>query len=211
VKTVLEALRAVADTERCRGPQRFSDLLTDPAAGELLDPAVVAQLVRARENSHPLPITLAQAYDCVIAAACRLFGVSATHRDLIAALHTIRSGVHLLDGFQAAVLAASIILYGPITYRRSAASALHVIATAIDPGTVVTSRDSIQALIRISPIDVCRGLDHPNRVLCQHMQGLRRDYYAWLGPHNFGVRPVAEYQGPAIVNPSSATRRAKHG
>ncbi|MBF4999128.1 hypothetical protein IRT45_18430 [Nocardia sp. BSTN01] len=209
VKTVLEALRAVADHRP--GPHRFSDLPSDPAVRERLDPAIVAQLVRARENSTALPITIAEAYRCVIASACWLFGVPATHRDLIDALHTIEQGTHLLDGFQAAVLAATIVLDGPITYRRSAASALHVIATAIDPSALITAHDSLRALTAISPIDICRGLEHPNHVLCQHIQGLRRDYYAWLGPHNFGTHPVAEYRGPALANLAPSTRSADHG
>ncbi|MDN2495980.1 hypothetical protein FHY52_04610 [Nocardia nova] len=209
VKTVLEALRAVAD--HGPGPQRFSDLLSDPTVGELLDPTIVAQLVQARENSEALPITVAEAYCCVIASACRLFEVPESHRDLIDALHTVGPGTHVLDGFQAAVLAATIVVDGPIIYRRSAASALHVIATAIDPATIISAGDSLQALTAISPVDICRGVEHPNRVLCQHIQGLRRDYYAWLGPHNCGTRPVAGYRGPVRANPAPSTRSADHG
>lgn len=208
-KTALDALRAVANYGA--GPQRFSYLPSDPTVTEVLRPTIVAQLVRARENSEALPITAGETYRCVMAAACKLFGVPASHRDLVAALHMIRPGTHILDGFQAAALAASIVLYGPITFRRSAASALHIIATAIDPSTIITARDSLQALTAISPIDICRGLEHPNRVLRRHMQSLRRDYYAWLGPHNFGIRPVAQYRGPASVDHCSPTRSVDHG
>jgi hypothetical protein len=156
----------------------------------------VAELVRAREHSQPMPLTDAAAYELVITAAAHLFGVAATHRDLLAALHTAAAGVHLLDGFQRAVLAATVILYGPPRFRQAAGSALHVTVTAIDRDTVPTALDCIDSLARISPVEFGRGIDHPNRVLRAHLQSLRADYYHHLGPHNFGARPVANYTGP---------------
>ncbi|WP_406238338.1 hypothetical protein [Nocardia sp. NBC_01009] len=108
------------------------------------------------------------------------------------------------------MLAATVIQYGPAEFRCSAASALHVIAAAIDPGTLTTARGALESLMRISPVEFGRGIDHPNRILRQHMQGLRRDYYGWLGPHNFGTRPIANYHGPTAAIPSTA-RRPAHG
>ncbi|MCC3328283.1 hypothetical protein [Nocardia abscessus] len=199
IKTALEALRAVAARDEI-GPQRYSALVDDAAACAMLDRADVARLVQARERSAPMPITAEQIYDLVVASACRLFGVPVGHRELITALHSIRPTVHLLDGFQYAVLAATIILYGPQQYRRSAASALHVVAAAIDPGTLTSAHHFLEALTRISPVEFSRGVEHPNRIMRQHLQGLRRDYYAALGPHNFGARPVPGYHGPTVVN-----------
>lgn len=209
IKTVLEALRAVAPRGD-KGPQRYSDLPDDPAVCELLDRDTVATLVAAREHDRGLPIPTELAYKLVMGSACALFGVVAGHRDLIAALHTCRRRTHLLDGFQHAVLAATIILYGPPEFRCSAAAALHVIADAIDPETVTTAHGALESLMRISPVEFERGIDHPNRVLRQLVQALRRDYYGWLGPHNFGAHPVADYHGPAAVTPSTA-RRPAHG
>ncbi|MGY2119308.1 hypothetical protein ACW9HR_35905 [Nocardia gipuzkoensis] len=208
-KTVLEALRAVA-AGGAEGPQRYSDLPNDPAVCELLDRDTVAALVAAREHDRQLPIPSQRAYELVMASACALFGVRAGHRELIAALHTCRRRAHLLDGFQHAVLAATIILYGPPEFRCSAAAALHVIGDAIDPETLTTAHGALESLMRISPVEFDRGIDHPNRVLRQHVQALRRDYYGWLGPHNFGAHPVADYHGPAAVTPSTA-RRPPHG
>ncbi|RJO77619.1 hypothetical protein D5S18_07730 [Nocardia panacis] len=195
-KTALEALRAVAARD-LPGPQRYSALADDPAVCEVADPMLVARLVRARELNTASPIAAHHCYELVVAAMCCLFGVAIGHRELIAALHTPRTGMHVLDGFQHAVTAATIILYGPSRLRQSAASALHLIVTAIDRDTLPTSRDAVDALVRISPVEFSRGIDHPNHVLHQHLQALRRDYYSWLGPHNFGARPVANYRGPA--------------
>ncbi|WP_028478824.1 hypothetical protein [Nocardia sp. CNY236] len=205
IKTALEALRAVAClTRRAGGPQRYGALVDDPRACAVLDRQLVAELVRAREHSRPMPITDAHTYELVLTAAAHLFGVAATHRDLLAALHEAPAGVHLLDGFQRAVLAATIIGYGPTRFRQTAASALHVIVTAIDRNTVPTARDSLDALARISPAEFGRGIDHPNRVLRTLVQGLRTDYYHHLGPHNFGVRPVQAYTGPTPAAGSTA-------
>ncbi|MEU2040453.1 hypothetical protein [Nocardia niwae] len=197
IKTALEALRALACLDgRAGGPQRYGGLVDDPRACAVLGRDGVAELVRAREHSQPMPLTDAAAYELVITAAAHLFGVAATHRDLLAALHTAAAGVHLLDGFQRAVLAATVILYGPVRFRQAAASALHVTVTTIDRGTVPTALDCLDSLARISPVEFGRGIDHPNRVLRTHIQRLRADYYHHLGPHNFGARPVANYTGP---------------
>ncbi|WP_067865918.1 nucleotidyltransferase domain-containing protein [Nocardia shimofusensis] len=211
IKTALEAVRAVACLGSCPGgPQRYSGLVDDPMACAVLNRDAVAELVRAREHSQPMPLTDARTYDLVLTAAAQLFGVAATHRDLLAALHTIPACVHLLDGFQRTVLAATVILYGPTRFRRAAASALHVTVAAIDRDTVPTALDSLNALARISPVDFGRGTDRPNRVLRAHVQGLRADYYYHLGPHNFGARPVANYTGPTSAVGSIAGRQ-KHG
>lgn len=202
-KTALEALRAAACLGVCaRGPQRYASLVDDPRACAVLDRDVIAELVRAREHSLPMPLTDAHTCDLVVAGAAQLFGVAPTHRDLLDALHTIPAGVHLLDGYQRAVLASTVILYGPPRFRRAAASALHVAMAAIDPDTVPTALESLQALGRISPVEFGRGIDHPNRVLRTHLQGLRADYYHHLGPHNFGARPVANYTGPTPAGPT---------
>ncbi|MBF6102351.1 hypothetical protein IU510_30490 [Nocardia cyriacigeorgica] len=207
IKTALEALRAAACLGGCAGgPQRYVSLVDDPRACAVLGRDVIAELVRAREHSQPMPLPDTRTYELVLTAAARLFGVAATHRDLLDALHTIPAGVHLLDGFQRAVLAATVILYGPPRYRRAAASALHVTMAAIDPGTVRTALDSLEALARISPVEFGRGIDHPNQVLRAHLQRLRADYYHHLGPHNFGARPVANYTGPTPAAKSKAGR-----
>jgi len=210
VKTALEALRAAAAPSTGNAVQRYSDLIDDTAARTMLDRDVVSELVRAREHSTRMPITAGRAYELVITAACHLFGVPATHRELITALHaTPAIGVHLLDGFQRAVLASTIILYGPTETRRSAASALHVIATAIDRATVPTAISSLDALTRIPPVEFSRGITRPNQVLLEHLQGLRRDYYHHLGPHNVGAHPVTNYTGPTVT--IGSTRRFAHG
>ncbi|PPJ02533.1 nucleotidyltransferase domain-containing protein [Nocardia cyriacigeorgica] len=210
IKTALEALRAVASLGGCAGgPQRYGALVDDPAACAVLGRDVVAELVRAREHSRPMPLPDARTYELVCTAAAHLFGVAATHRDLLDALHAVAAGVHLLDGFQRAVLAATVILYGPPRYRRAAASALHVTLAAIDPGTVPTALDSLDGLARISPAEFGRGIDHPNRVLRAHLQGLRADYYHHLGPHNLGARPVTNYTGPTPATGSTAGRRGR--
>ncbi|MBF6388114.1 hypothetical protein IU444_28720 [Nocardia farcinica] len=207
IKTALEALRAVACLGGCPGgPQRYAGLVDDPRACAVLGRDVVAELVRAREHSQPMPLTDAHTYELVLTAAAHLFGVAATHRDLLDALHTVAAGVHLLDGFQRAVLAATVILYGPPRYRRAAASALHVTVAAIDRDTVPTALDPLDGLARISPVEFGRGIDHPNRVLRAHLQGLRADYYHHLGPHNFGARPVQTYTGPTPAAGSTAGR-----
>ncbi|MBF6399471.1 hypothetical protein IU438_27245 [Nocardia cyriacigeorgica] len=209
-KTALEGLRAVACSGGCAGgPQRYASLVDDPRACDVLGRDVIAELVRARESSLPMPLTDAHSYELVVAAAAQLFGVAPTHRDLLDALHTIPAGVHLLDGFQRAVLASTVLLYGPPRIRRAAASALHVTMAAIDPGTVPTALDSLQALARISPVEFGRGIDHPNRVLRAHLGGLRADYYHHLGPHNFGARPVANYIGPTPAAGPTAWRNAR--
>ncbi|MGW0047020.1 hypothetical protein GV791_09375 [Nocardia cyriacigeorgica] len=207
IKTALEALRALASLGGCAGgPQRYGALVDDPAACAVLGRDVVAELVRAREHSRPMPLPDARTYELVCTAAAHLFGVAATHRDLLDALHAVAAGVHLLDGFQRAVLAATVILYGPPRYRRAAASALHVTLAAIDPGTVPTALDSLDGLARISPAEFGRGIDHPNRVLRAHLQGLRADYYHHLGPHNLGACPVTNYTGPTPAAGSTAGR-----
>jgi hypothetical protein len=211
VKTALEALRAVATVSGpVGGPQRYSGLADHPLVCTVLRRGVVAELVRARERSSRMPITDALAYDLVIAAACYLFGVSPGHDDLLTALHRIPDGVHLLDGFQRAVLAATIIGYGPARFRCAAASALHVTLTAIDDATVPTGLSSLKALRRISPVEFVRGIDHPNLVLRRHLQGLRRDYYQHLGPHNFGSQPATTYTGPTTTT-GPIPRRPAHG
>lgn len=210
IKTALEALRAVACLGGCAGgPQRYSGLVDDPRTCTVLGREVVVELVRAREHSQPMPLTDTHTYELVLTAAAHLFGVAATHRDLLAALHTIPAGMHLLDGFQRAVLAATVILYGPTRFRRAAASALHVTLAAIDRDTVPTALDSLDALARISPVEFGRGIDHPNRVLRAHLQRLRADYYHHLGPHNFGARPVTNYTGPPTAG--STARRLDRG
>ncbi|WP_033247086.1 hypothetical protein [Nocardia carnea] len=211
VKTALEALRAVATVSGLAGgPQRYSDLVDNPLVCTALRPGVVAELVRARERSTRMPITDAIAYDLVITAACYLFDVASTHDDLLAALHSIPDGVHLLDGFQRAVLAATIIGYGPTRFRCAAGSALHVTLTAIEDATVPAGLSSLEALRRISPVEFGRGIDHPNRVLRQHLQGLRRDYYQHLSAHNFGAQPATTYTGPTTAT-GPTPRRPAHG
>ncbi|WP_194814577.1 hypothetical protein [Nocardia sp. XZ_19_385] len=195
LKTALESLRAVAARDES-APQCYSALADDPAVCAVADPAMVARLVRARELNTASPITARQTYELVVAATCRLFGGPSGERELIAALHSARAGMHVLDGFQRAVAAATIILYGPTQLRQSAASALHVIVIAIDRGTLPSAHAAADALARISPVEFSRGIEHPNHVLRQHLQALRRDYYSWLGPHNFGARPVPNYLGP---------------
>jgi hypothetical protein len=211
IKTALEALRAVATVSGlASGPQRYSGLTDNPLVCTVLRRGVVAELVRARERSTRMPITDTLAYDLVITAACHLFDVPGTHDELLAALHNIPDGVHLLDGFQRAVLAATIIGYGPARFRCAAASALHVTLTAIEDDTVPTALSSLEALRRISPVEFGRGIDHPNLVLRRHLQGVRRDYYQHLGPHNFGAQPATTYTGP--TTPTGPTpRRDAHG
>ncbi|MGW6332166.1 hypothetical protein [Nocardia rhamnosiphila] len=205
IKTALEALRAIAAPAAAAGPQRYSGLVDDPTVRTVLDRDTVTELVCARERSAPMPLTDARSYELVITAACHLFGVPATHPDLLATLHTRLGGVHLLDGFQRAVLAATIILYGPPRFRRAAAAALHVTVSTIDHATVPTALSSLDALERISPVDFSRGIDHPNHVLRGHLQGLRRDYYHHLGPHNFGAHPVADYTGPTVAGSTAGS------
>lgn len=213
VKTALEALRAIACCDRHPvgdGPQRYSDLIDNPRVCTMLGRDMIAELVRAREHSTSMPISDAYAYEMVVSASAHLFRVPATHDDLITALHTPPPGMHLLDGFQRAVLAATIIIYGPPRHRGAAASALHVTFAAIDRDTVPTALDSLDTLARISPVEFDRGIDHPNRVLRLHLQGLRRDYYHHLGPHNFGARPVPNYTGPTPRTAAPGGRTA-HG
>lgn len=211
IKTALEALRAVACIDgRAGSPQRYSELVDDARVCTVLHRDVVAELVRARERGMRMPITDAETYELVIIAAAHLFGVPATHRDLIAALHTIGTSVHLLDGFQRAVLAATIIGYGPTWLRHAAASALHITLAAIDRDTVPTALTSLDALSRIPPVEFGRGIDHPNTVLRDHLQGLRRDYYHHLGSHNFGAHPVPDYTGPTVTAGATG-RRPPHG
>jgi hypothetical protein len=207
IKTVLEALRAVAVRDEC-GPQRYSSLVTDRCVIGLIGADVVTDLVRAREHDWPLPITTCHAYHLVISAAATLFGGN-DHHDLIAGLHRVEPGLHLLDGFQHAVLAATILLYGPTGLRCNAAAALHVVLAAIDRDTVSTSRPALEALTRISPAEFRHSIDYPNQVVRQHLQALRADYYGWLGPHNFGARPVANYRGPARGD-TSIERISRH-
>ncbi|WP_459963912.1 hypothetical protein [Nocardia sp. IFM 10818] len=206
---MLEVLRAVAVRNE-PGPQRYADLAAADTVRALTEPVVVTRLVRAREHTTALPLTAGHAYDLLIAAICQLFGVAPGPQELIATLHTFPVSAHLLDGFQHAVIAATIILYGPPGLRCAAAAALHVILTAIDPATLTSARPALDALAAISPVEFRRGIDHPNHVLRQHLQALRRDYYGWLGPHNFGRCPVTNYRGPAPTTPPNV-RRSAHG
>ncbi len=145
VKTALEALRAIACLDRHpigEGPPRYSGLIDNRRVCTMLGRDIVAELVRARELSTRMPITDAHTYELVVGAAANLFGVPAADGDLIAALHTPPPGMHLLDGFQRAVLAATIITFGPPRCRGAAASAVHVTLVAIDRDTVPTALDS---------------------------------------------------------------------
>lgn len=208
VKTALEALRAVAARDDI-GPQRYSELPDNPVVCALFDHDTVAALVRAREHNHGQPISAEQSYELVVQAVCALFGVAPDQRQLIAALQISRDTTHLLDGFQRLVLAATIIEYGPPRLRCSAASALHTIAAAIDPATVITAQPALKSLLAISPVEFARGIAHPNQILRQHIGALRRDYYRWLGPHNAGAHPVTDYHGPTTI--ASPSRRPAHG
>ncbi|WP_040703616.1 MULTISPECIES: hypothetical protein [Nocardia] len=194
-KTALEALRALSTRDR-PGPQRYSTLPDDPALAGLVDRDRTTALVTAREHTTPLPITATEVYQLVLAAACRVFGVATGEHELIEALHHPPAAMHVLDGFQRAVLAATILIYGPPALRRPAAAGLHLTAAAIDRDTLLTAHPSHQALTRLSPMDFAHGIEHPNTVVRLHLQGIRRDYYHWLGAHNFGA-PVENYRGPA--------------
>src|SRR5690606_32820174 len=111
IKTALEALRALpCPGGSARGPQRYSCLVDETRACAVLGHDKVAELVRAREHSQPTPLTDTHTYELVLTAAAHLFGTAATHRDLLTALHQVPAGVHVLDGFQRTVLAATIIL-----------------------------------------------------------------------------------------------------
>ncbi|WP_216916757.1 hypothetical protein [Nocardia noduli] len=193
-KTALEALRALS-TRDLPGPQRYSALPDDRALAVIIDRDLTTALVTAREHTTPVPITAAAFYQLVLTAACQVFGVVAGEHRLIEALHHPPEGMHILDGFQRAVLAATIIIYGPPTLRRPAAAALHLTAAAIDRDTLLAAHSSLEALTRLSPMDFTHGIEHPNTVVRRHLQGIRRDYYHWLGAHNFGA-PVQNYRGP---------------
>ncbi|BCK59424.1 hypothetical protein [Nocardia wallacei] len=200
LKTALEALRA---NTTGTSPRRYSDLPDDPAANALLNPVVISALVQAREHNAPSPLAAAQVYQLTIAAATRLFGATGGQWELIAALHALPVGAHLLDGFQHAIMAATVHRYGPAGLRRHAATALHVIASRINPDTVPTAADALYRLTRISPADASGPGARPAQVIAELLRELRRDYYGWLGPHNFGANPVADYTGPTPNNGAS--------
>ncbi|MFC8529169.1 hypothetical protein [Nocardia sp. NPDC057227] len=210
-KTALEALRALTCSGgQPRGPQRYSSLITDRRASAVLGSAEVAALVGAREQSHPMPLAPAHTYELVLTAAAHLFGTAATHPALLTGLHTVPAGIHLLDGFQRAILAATFILYGPPRFRCAAAAALHVTLTAIDRDTVPTALADLDALAAISPSEFGRCTGHPDRVLRARLQRLRADYYHHLGPHNFGACPVTTYTGPTSTASSTGSTH-RHG
>ncbi len=207
VKTMLEAVRAVAAADN-DGVQRYSGLASDTTVSALFDSQLLEELVCAREvGQEPYGIT-ARAYEFAITAACRLFGVPEDHRELLDALHICGPGMHLLDGFQAAILAATVVGYGPNRWRRSAASALHTVIAAIDPDTAATSRSCLTALAALTPRAMAAEITAPDRLLYRPLRGLRRDYYGWLGPHNFGARPIPDYHGPALSIPTTTRRSA---
>jgi hypothetical protein len=144
----------------------------------------------------------------VIRAAAHLLSVPATepvHPGLIAALQcNVGCQLHVLNGFQLAVLATTIFSHGQAIHRRYAAAALHVIVSHLDPDTLPTACHAAGALARISPVDLARGGSHVNQVVHMHMQALRADYYYWLGPHNLGAAPAAGYMSPTPMADTTA-------
>lgn len=202
VKTVLEALRAV--TPGSTDPQYYTHLATSRGAQRLLDRDKIENLIRAREYALDLALNPQLAYNYVIAAAARLLGVVTTdsqHRGLIAALHhNTRPNMHLLNGFQLAMLAVTVLIHGPAVHRRAAAAALHVIASSLDPDSLPTARQAATALARLSPVDLTNGGSHADKALSAYLRALRADYYGWLVRHNTGVHPVDEYAQPAVLS-----------
>ncbi|NNH75640.1 hypothetical protein HLB23_38300 [Nocardia uniformis] len=198
-KTALEALRVLALRDGTRA-QRYSDLLHDRGLDAVYDPRIVANLIAARERGTALPVSAEQIYETVVAAACKLFALPVDERGLLDALHTIRPGAHLLDGFQYAVLAATMILYGPRRLRGLAASALHVAISALDTDALAEARPFVTRLRRVSPVDFTRGGAHPDRFLYDHMRKIYREYRQCLNEHLLGSSPVADYLGPKQVS-----------
>lgn len=199
-KTALEALRAVTCESDRIGPHCYVHLPGDPRVHTVAKRSDVTALVHAREHGGELPISPAHAYALVVRAAAGLFGVHDVddpHQAMLIAMQRqARPGMHILDGFQHATLAATILEHGPHRYRAAAAASLHVAVTCTDPDTLPTASQARALLAKVSPPDLCREGTQPARVLHTWMSALRADYYHHLGRHNFGAAPVPEYTGP---------------
>jgi hypothetical protein len=197
-KTALEALRAVHHHDQ--RPHRYSDLATGPGRTGL-DRGEVESLVRAREYSLDTPLPEARVYGCVLYAVAALLGVDEPTEDAIAQTIARMPGcrLHVLNGFQLAVVADILLAHGPARSRRCAATALHVAISRIDLDTLPTAAADAAALARISPIDLAAGTTRARTVIDSHMRRIRGDYYYWLGPHNFGARPALAYLEPQAL------------
>jgi hypothetical protein len=187
LKTALEALRLMSV---CGGAtaRRYADLLEDDrlAAVRPVSPALVRELVRARECSLLPPVDDAGLRSLVLLAASRFLGCAPT-TDAVVIAATCRADErpHLLDVFPLALVLLAL---------DSAA-----------PGSEID--DALRRLLLLPPVDQLLEAESARIELAdaggasvrgRHLTAwldLRERYYTWLGDKNFGRLGVEAANG----------------
>ncbi|GGL54907.1 hypothetical protein [Planomonospora parontospora] len=202
MKLLLELLRATITAPGQQVPG-YADLIT---AGEaeafapVADAARVRALVRSRELSRPVPITVSAGDALAVGLLQLWFGCPVDHRPgpgLIEALLERGSGrSDVMSLFQLCLILYYLFTRAPqAKVAGAAADALGQLWSQLTEDELIEARGQRAAIVRLTPQRLARRRRADLSVLHRAMVRLRCDYYHYLGPYNFGKIPYPAYAG----------------
>ncbi|MDT7785954.1 MAG: hypothetical protein QOF58_4373 [Pseudonocardiales bacterium] len=181
-------------------PVSFADLPAShptSAMREVIARAELESLIEAREMSLPDAVTPQRTEELVVGGLRGVFGVpeSADDTVLLDRLAARADGCsHVLGLFQVALAALFLLVRADSGNQRATVDLFLGTWRRLDRSLLVEARAVADAVTHLDPRLIATADRGTRETVFDAMRLLRLDYYHYLGPHNFGAKPVPEYR-----------------